>query len=298
MFSEQCSVLKCQKCGLVYKELIPSEAELTATYADGYEHFQSAATSLAEINSAKQKLRRCCKLLGGKPKAPRLLDVGCGAGSFVAIARNLGYEAEGIDPYLPVNSTTQFVSRKSPEVVADASYDIVTMLNIAEHLVHPRPTFAAIYRILKPGGVLLLTCPYGDSWAFRQYQTEWSHLALDEHILFWTPQALRHLLREVGFHGPDNYRIAGLPFPSGWRAASACVMAAETHSSVVAPATVSAHQGVNWQHLLFESSRRIQRQEIFADIMRTLIHWTRTGDYLEYAIRKDSKLGSELGSLG
>jgi len=51
--------------------------------------------------------------------------LGYGAESFVTIAENLRYEAEGIDPYLPVNSATQFVLHKSPEDVDDASYDIV-----------------------------------------------------------------------------------------------------------------------------------------------------------------------------
>lgn len=47
------------------------------------------------------------------------------------------------------------------DLAGKAFFNIITLLNVVEHLDQPRLQFSQIYRLLKPGGVLLLTCPYG-----------------------------------------------------------------------------------------------------------------------------------------
>src|SRR5205085_5744285 len=90
----------------------------------------------------------------------------------------------------------------------------------AEHVPDPHSLFASVRRLLKPHGVLLVACPYGASLARRFHRERWTHLALDEHVLFWTPGSLRIATRRAGFEGPASLRISGSPFPFGRAAAT------------------------------------------------------------------------------
>lgn len=285
MLGAACAVLECGRCGLVFKELFPTAEEINAIYADGYEHFNAGGTSAGEINSGRQKLARCRNLLKSKGNAPpRLLDIGCGAGAFTQIANDAGFDADGIDPYLPENAQSERLKQRGPEEVAPESYDVATLLNIAEHLDKPRETFTAVYRLLKPGGVMLLTCPFGASWAFQRYRAAWCHLALDEHLLFWTPRSLTYLLRDIGFKGAYRYRIAGSPFPCGRNpAAPPLVETAPAQTADAPPPPPRA----SWQRTVFQCGQKIQRQAVFANVVRSAVHWARLGDYLEYAICKN-----------
>lgn len=278
-------VLKCSKCGLVYKDAAFTPEGLNRIYSTDYVHFQpNAAMTWADVNSFKQKLDSCQKLLGGVlPEQVRLIDVGCGGGNFVEIARRLGYDAEGIDPFLPEGNQSPYLRRGSPGDLDPYSYDVVVLLNVAEHLIEPRDMFTEIRRILKPGGVFLLTCPFGDSIARRIHKERWTHLALEEHLLFWTPGALRHVLRDVGFLGRHSFRIAGSPFPYGRLSMVPDPVKDEYDNEGLND--TSSIRNFTWQRYAWQIARSIQGREAPANLVRRLIHLTRSGDYLEFAIR-------------
>ncbi|MFA5976145.1 MAG: class I SAM-dependent methyltransferase [Elusimicrobiota bacterium] len=288
-----CAVMRCS-CGLVYKKSMPSQDDLANLYSEGYTHFQLSddAAGPAEILSARQKLARACRFLPETPpRGWRLLDVGCAAGTFVSIARQLGFQAEGLDEYLPENRQNEFLRRGGIDSLPTGSFDLVTLLNVAEHLVDPWPLLSGAYRLLRPGGVLLLTCPYGAGLACRIYRNRWVHMTLDEHLLFWTPASLTRILRAVGFQGPVDYRIAGSPFPYGRTGHSPRSLAGNPGKPL--PEIMDPRQGLSgmtfwedWQQRAWKIARWIQRREALANSIRALVHWTRTGDYLEVAIGK------------
>jgi len=274
---------------LTYKEFAPTQLGLDEIYSSAYVHFQAGKPNSdpADINSARQKLARCRKLLQERrpPGELRLLDVGCATGRFVSIANGLGYQADGIDPYLPDDLEDGTLRKLAPEQVAESSYDIAVLLNVMEHLDEPRPMLQSIHRLLKPGGVLLLTCPYGESLARRFYRDRWIHLALDEHLLFWTPRALTTVLREIGFKGDFSVRIAGSPFPFGRLQASTTDSLPDSEQAECKAPRDPAPP--SFQSRVWQVARKIQRKETTANFVRSMVHFTRTGDYLEYAIRVD-----------
>jgi|GEM_PF-3472289 len=289
MLGENSSVVRCSKCNLIYKTLIPNQQGLSKIYSQEYVHFQEKndAIDVAEINSAEQKLNKCHKLLKNnlsKSKI-RILDVGCGSGKFVDIARQLGYNPEGVDPYLPDSLQNNYLHKKSPEEIASNSYDIATLLNVAEHLDRPELMFSAIHKLLKPNGVFLLTCPYGNSMARKVYKDRWNHLVLDEHLLFWTPQSLTHLLRQIGFQGKVSYRISGSPFPQG-KANISSNTPTVTTNAISSDVVKTKTQSLSLNSRIWQMGKAIQRRKTVASLVRHLIHISHLGDYLEYAIIK------------
>jgi SAM-dependent methyltransferase len=291
LMGEPCKVIKCKECGLIYKEFVPNS--VGQIYSADYVHFQTenATITMADINSAKQKLARCRKLLGASRSVNdlRLLDVGCGFGTFVEIARNLGYSAFGIDPYLPEKLQKPYLRKETPEAVTAQSYDIAVLLNVAEHLENPEPMFTAVRRLLKPDGVLLLTCPFGNSLARRFYKSRWGHLALEEHLLFWTPDSLTRMLRKMGFSGDISYRIAGSPFPYGvvntihdMPLSDNDTQSIGNHEQILASVE---EKPKSFQARVWQLARLIQQKETVGNLVRHFVNISRTGDYLEYAIR-------------
>jgi SAM-dependent methyltransferase len=216
------------------------------------------------------------------PEELRLLDVGCGAGGFVDIALRYGYVAEGVDPNLPAGLNQPYLKRKSSAEIAPRSYDIALLLNVAEHLVEPRQMFSEVRQLLKPDGVMLLTCPYGDSLARRVHRDRWGHLVLDEHLLFWTPRSLHRALREAGFQGKSSYRIAGSPFPLGRSVAPSPL--SNRQADTKTQSNGGGQMSLSWQRKVWQMARIVQGHARIANYVRSLVHLTRLGDYLEYAI--------------
>lgn len=283
LFETRCNVCKCANCGLVYKDHHPSESQLSNLYSADYAHFQPPpAPGPAEINSLRQKLRRCLRLMAGNHSRAelRVLDVGCGTGDSVKIVQGLGYRAEGIDPYLPARLENRFLKRARLPDLDKEQFDIVLLLNVAEHVIQPRTLFASARRVLRPGGVMLVTCPLGESAALRIHRERWTHLALDEHLLFWTPRSLGQLLAEVGFKGPSRFRIAGSPFPFG--VAAPTQSATQTQQGTAPPAE-NAKIVCGAQERIWAFARWVQRSDGAAVAIQTLVHTLRLGDYLEYA---------------
>jgi ubiquinone/menaquinone biosynthesis C-methylase UbiE len=97
-------------------------------------------------------------------KHPRILDVGCGTGKNVEVFGKLG-ESWGIDIakeaiYFCKKRGLKNVKLARSEKIPfkDAYVDAVTLLDVLEH-VEEDPTLSEIYRILKPGGICVISVP-------------------------------------------------------------------------------------------------------------------------------------------
>jgi SAM-dependent methyltransferase len=285
LFGTSCAVRRCKSCSLVYKDRHPGERGFKAIYSAEYSHFHDqAGPGAAEINSAEHKFRLCLEALSPRTRKAaelRVLDVGCGAGGFVKIARTLGYQAEGVDPYLPASCEEPFLRRGELHDLPQHQYDILFLLNVIEHVTAPRELLASAKRLLRPGGVIFINCPYGGSLALKAYRQRWTHLALDEHLLFWTCKSLDRLLSELDFGPRIRCRIAGSPFPFG-RANSDGEAQGNAGASTVPSATTPPPtiHGALWR-----LARSVQTSKPGSWAARAVIDALMLGDYLECVAR-------------
>lgn len=133
--------------------------------------------------------------------ASRILDVGCGAGSYVSNLREIGFEnATGIDPYIKddLHLANGGVIRKSYIEDVKDSYDVILSHHSLEHVPHPLDTLVAIRQRLSPGGVCILTVPVAEN-LYRKYRSDCYLIQAPQHFYLFSIDSLHILATKAGF---------------------------------------------------------------------------------------------------
>ena len=142
----------------------------------------------------------------------RLLDVGCGDGGFLRVARVLGYAARGIefDPAAATLARQQGfevdVGGLAETELPAASFDQVTLSHVVEHLHAPLAALTRLRGWLKPAGRLWLQTPNIESSGARRYGVDWRGLEPPRHLVMFDAVSLRLALARSGYE-----RMAVLP---------------------------------------------------------------------------------------
>jgi SAM-dependent methyltransferase len=198
-------IVRCERCGLVYVGVTPDRAELEAFYGrdyfegevfDGYTGEQDVRTRLGRARTRE---------IARQEPGGRLLDVGCAAGFFLAPAADR-FDVRGVEIS---GYAAQFArDRFGLDVVTgeladagfpDASFDVVTLWDTIEHLAAPKATLREVARIVRPGGLVVISTGNVESRLARRGLERWSLMAPPGHLFFFSPDTLGRLLRDCGF---------------------------------------------------------------------------------------------------
>lgn len=206
--TERFSLLRCEECDLVRTAPALTPAELGRYYSDAYygtpgrkfmplaEHGVGYATRLRARRLAR-RLRR------HDPAATRVLDIGCGRGLLLKCLAGDGYRCFGTEigecrvaPHSGVRVWIGGVEALDPR---KASFELVSICHVLEHMENPRMVLEACSRVLKPGGVLAIDVPNFSSWQASLFREYWLHLDLPRHRFHFTRTCLERLLADCGF---------------------------------------------------------------------------------------------------
>jgi SAM-dependent methyltransferase len=160
--------------------------------------------------------------------ASRVLDAGCGAGTFLArVRRRYGAAVTGIDfkdlSHLPSFAGIDFRCGLFYEQdLPDEHFDLVTMWHFLEHDYDPFRSLATARRVLKPDGRLVIEVPRLDSVTHWLYRERWPGLQAPQHTVLYTREMLLKCLQRAGLEvveylpygafPPYFYLFAGLAF--------------------------------------------------------------------------------------
>jgi ubiquinone/menaquinone biosynthesis C-methylase UbiE len=81
----------------------------------------------------------------------------------------------------------------------DASFDLVVVLHVIEHVHDLEATLAEIYRILRPQGLVFVVCPCVSHLKARWAGDQWKYLEPPGHLWYFSPATLSRFLEKVGF---------------------------------------------------------------------------------------------------
>jgi SAM-dependent methyltransferase len=141
----------------------------------------------------------------------RWLDYGCGVGGLVEFVRRQGIEAIGFDQGWSLShlghSGVPHLSDGELES-QHATFDVVTAIEVIEHVTDPVAELARMNSLLRPGGLLFLTT--GNAAPYRDRLSTWRYVVPDVHVSFFEPTTLAVALDKAGFEP------AFLGYQRGW----------------------------------------------------------------------------------
>jgi len=133
------------------------------------------------------------------PRNVRVLDIGCGFGESLGYHRERGCDAHGVEADANILRVAERHSLNvhhglfDPRHYAPASFDMVTLDQVMEHLADPAQVLRGIRQVLKPGGLLVLSTPNADGWGARVFGRRWIHWHAPYHLQFFSKASLERV---------------------------------------------------------------------------------------------------------
>jgi SAM-dependent methyltransferase len=198
----QDQMVRCTSCGLYYvRPRLKWELILEGYRGGSDENFVS------QVAFRERTFRKCLDRIEktARPSGRRVLDVGAAGGSFLAMARERGYEPYGCEPstWMCAFARERYGLTLHPGTIFDmpveaGSIDLLTLWDVIEHTPDPKAVLARAHELLTPEGVLVMSWPDYASLAARGLGGKWPFL-LTVHLYYFSPRTMTELLRRTGF---------------------------------------------------------------------------------------------------
>lgn len=206
-------VLQCRACKLGWVVNVPTADELSRVYDEHF--FSSSQQSVAVTESGEftdaardwpiyiNSVRRVEDIARRKPSG-RLIDVGCGKGVFLKVASSR-FEVTGLD-------LSESAARYARDVfglnvlqgdfqqvdLPEAHFDVATLWDVLGSLAEPGPCIEQLARLLRPGGLLVMTVPDIDTLAFRILRRYWPLLIPPINLCYFSRPSLEAMFKRCG----------------------------------------------------------------------------------------------------
>ncbi len=215
MFTDQpgkFNLVQCQKCGLAYINPRPTKESIGYYYSDYKEgkNFDMMKKLRGCEGIGKFAVKDRLKFLEKKiplSNSTRVLDVGCGLGSFLGLLRGKkGCQIYGVEfdqlacQYL---EGIEGMHVKRGELAdahfEDNFFDVVTLFAYLEHSFDPLQDLKEAHRILKPDGIISINLPNFDFLMRKVFKKIWFIHGAPQHLYHFNASSLQLLLEQAGF---------------------------------------------------------------------------------------------------
>ena len=206
----QFQIVRCGDCGLLRQHPHLTWSSLKHYYLETY--VSHGLMSRDQPNKWRRLDKRYgpwkrLRAIESFQRGGSLLEVGCGTGTFLEEAvRSGGWLVTGVEPTphaaeyvrdrlnIPVHQEV-FSKVELPE----ASFDVIVMWNVLEHLENPIEDMRYAQRLLRPGGWFVFTVPNLEGWGQRLFGNCWIGWDLPRHLYFFSRSLLLQILPKLGF---------------------------------------------------------------------------------------------------
>lgn len=210
---EKFTIVKCSGCGFHFTNPVPTES-IIGNYYKSEEYVSHSSSRKGIINRAysivrNYTLKQKVNLLSSYTKKNSLLDIGAGTGHFLNLAKNQGFEIQGLEPdgdareYANQNFNLSLDTLDELTKISSDSKDIITMWHVLEHVYHLKRDLTEILRVLKSGGYLFIAVPNMDSWDARFYKSYWAAYDVPRHLYHFQKETIQNLLCSYGMKCVD-----------------------------------------------------------------------------------------------
>lgn len=190
----------CVSCGL--GQTRPAPEDLGRYYGAAYHGGRHGFT-------AEWCARRRIRLVqetAGAARGRKLLDVGCGDGTFLLSARDAGWSVYGteLNPQ-PARDAGLEVRGSIDEIASEGPFHCVTLWHTLEHFRNPMETMKAVRRVLAPDGVVVAAVPDARGLQASTFGKHWFHLDVPRHLFHFGAHSLAELMRRAGFEETKSW---------------------------------------------------------------------------------------------
>jgi 2-polyprenyl-3-methyl-5-hydroxy-6-metoxy-1,4-benzoquinol methylase len=200
-------IVECCACRLRYV----SPRERATGIWQTYRHIVDPLY-LQNLDARRRSFARGLHQIERRRPPGRLLDVGCSVGVFLELARDSGWEVEGVE-------ASEWSAARAREGgfrihnelfeqvdLREQSFDVLCFWDVLEHVPSPRAALGKAHRLLRPGGLLVVSTPDITSLSARALGRRWWFVERD-HIFYYSPATLAELLRRAGFEPMARHQV-------------------------------------------------------------------------------------------
>jgi 2-polyprenyl-3-methyl-5-hydroxy-6-metoxy-1,4-benzoquinol methylase len=222
------ALFRCRSCGCIFQNPLPDPSSLAAFYPPEYwwaQKSQSRSLIARVFTKMEKRYRefvtgdhaRFLDMCARKYSIPGklLLDIGCGGGTFLHVARSYGFVSHGMDSSaraVEIARNQYGLAVRSGEIGSNVwgtdRFDIVTMFHVLEHLPDPMLGISYAAGLLKPEGILIIQVPNISSIQARLFRNAWYGLDVPRHVVNFTPKAIKCLFAKLGFEYFQSSRFS------------------------------------------------------------------------------------------
>jgi SAM-dependent methyltransferase len=212
----------CKECGSMVRHPLLSPEAYRQLYENGADDVWTAKGARNDLRVIREQIAQCIS-------AKTVLDVGCNTGEFLlslpARVQKFGLEPSTAAGAMAAKSGICIVGRTLEDLPTDAVFDIITIIDVVEHVADPNKLMDYALAHLAPGGSLIVaTGDPSNVWWRRLFRSRFWYSAFPEHISFPSARALALWAKSHGLDSPIVQRIRYRPLPLWMSAAFACQM--------------------------------------------------------------------------
>lgn len=207
---------KCPECGLVFRHKFPSMTELENIYREAYSqtNIEGAGTLQESGEFATETYSRYLLTKYIRP-GMRVLDFGAGTGHLVMSLRKAGINAEGLEYSKAARDYCAthrgFPLSSSLGVFPPGAFDLITMIEVVEHLTDLWGTLSNVRDLLTPNGTLFITTPNRKGFRARIEKGFWREARKKFHLFLFDSSSIAFHLRANGYRAVSNVVFSPIP---------------------------------------------------------------------------------------
>jgi 2-polyprenyl-3-methyl-5-hydroxy-6-metoxy-1,4-benzoquinol methylase len=216
---ETFNIVECVSCGFKFTNPRPEKHQL-GDYYKSEAYISHSNINKGFINSIYQIVRKYTlfkklQLISKFYKTGNILDIGCGTGEFLKIFKDAKWNTLGIEPSMDVRKMAVdnygLDIREEAEItnLETASFDIITMWHVLEHVPRLNDRIEDLKRLIKPNGIIIIAVPNCISLDAKIYAENWAAYDVPRHLYHFSSKDIQTLFIN---HGLKVFKILPMVF--------------------------------------------------------------------------------------
>ena len=202
---EDFHICECLNCGLSYTMPRPNKEKIGEYYKseEYYSHQENKKGFIPRLYESVKKvnLKHKYNLATQGLNVGKMLDIGCGVGDFLHTAEEHGWKCTGVEPsedakaIAKTKTKADIINSEAIEKIPDASFDLITMWHVLEHVDDLKWQIEQLHRLTKTKGRIVIAVPNYKSYDAQYYKEFWAAYDVPRHLSHFNKNVLTKIFQ-------------------------------------------------------------------------------------------------------